>query len=138
MGKYERFDNYKELQQKPAARVHPIWGGIGCLLLVIIPIVAYAAADTFFDRVSGTGLELFGLTIIPRSGIMFREIFSFPIWGDAVFRISLFHFVFMVVFIVIGFLIFSLVYAIIYRFTGPPKYGPTDSPPLRRSKRKRR
>ena len=138
MSKYERYDKFQAMRQQPASQVHPIWRGIGCVMLILIPIVAYAAADTLFDRASISGLSLFGFIILPGSGILYRVFFSFPFWGDAILRISLFHLVFVVVFSVIGFLVFSLFYAIIYRFTGPPKYGPTDAPPPRRTRKRRR
>ena len=134
MTKYERFDKFSEMQQPPGSQIHPIWRGIGCVMFVLIPIVAYAAADTFFDNASG--LVLFGSTVFPSSGILFRIIFSFPLWGST-FRFSLFHLVFMILFSVMGFLIFSLVYAVVYRVTGPSMYGPLDAPPSRKTKKRR-
>ena len=136
MGKYDRFEKFSEMQQSADTGIHPIWRGIGCLMLILIPIVAFAAADTFFDNASD--LSLFGSTVFPNTGIMYRVFFSFDIWGDTTFRITLFHLVFTILFSVVGFLIFSFVYAIIYRVSGPPRYGPTDAPPPRRTKSRRR
>ncbi|MFC1996370.1 hypothetical protein ACFLXI_02020 [Chloroflexota bacterium] len=137
MGKYDRFDQYQEMKQSSSSQIHPIWAGIGCVLLILIPVMAFAAADTFFDTASGSGLSLYGSTILPGSGILYHVYFSFPLWGDTVLRFSLFHLVFVIFFSVVGFLVFSLVYAIVYRFTGPPKYGPTDAPPPRKIKKRR-
>ena len=136
MGKFDRYEKFQEMQQQPASQVHPIWRGIGCVMLILIPIVAYAAADTFFDNASN--ISVLGSTVFPRSGILYRVYFSFPLWENTLLRISPFHLVFMIVFSVLGYLVLSLVYAIVYRFTGPPKYGPTDSPPIRRSRKNRR
>jgi len=136
MGKFDRFEKFSEMQQQPSSGVHPIWRGIGCVMIILIPIVGYAAADTFFDNASD--LSLFGSTIFPNSGILYRIFFSFQLWGDTTLRFSLFHLVFTILFSVLGFMIFSMAYAIIYRLTGPPRYGPTDAPPPRRSKRRRR
>ena len=136
MGKFDRYDKFQEMQQQPASQVHPIWRGIGCVMLILIPILAYAAADTFFDNASN--ISVLGSTVFPRSGILYRVYFSFPLWENTLLRISPFHLVFMIVFSVLGYLVLSMVYAIVYRVTGPPKYGPTDSPPLRRPRKSRR
>jgi hypothetical protein len=136
MGKFDRFEQFQQSKSMPTRRVHPIWRGIGCVMLLLIPIVSYAAADTFFDNSSD--LMIFGSTVFPRQGNLYHVYYSIPLWGDSVLRISLFHLIFTLFFSVIGFMIFSLIYAIVYRFTGPPTYGPTDAPPVRRSRRKRR
>jgi len=136
MGKYDRFDKFAEMQQPVAKGIHPIWRGIGCLMLLIIPMIAFAAADTFFDQASD--LRIFGSTVFPNTGIMYRVFFSFEIFGDTTVRFTFFHLVFTILFCVVGYLIFSFIYAVVYRVSGPPQYGPTDSPPLRRSKPRRR
>jgi hypothetical protein len=136
MGKFERFDKYAQMQQPQNQGIHPIWRGIGCLMLILIPIVAYAAADTFYDNAAD--LSLFGSTVFPRTGILYRVFFSFGLFGDITLRFTFFHLIFVVIFSVVSFLIFSFIYTIVYRFTGPPQYGPTDSPPMRRRKSKQR
>ena len=78
MSKFERFDNFAQIQQPEDKGIHPIWRGIGCLLLILIPIIAFAAADTFYDNASD--LNLFGSTIFPRTGIMYRVFFSFTLF----------------------------------------------------------
>ncbi len=135
MGKFDRYDKYQEMQQQPASQVHPIWRGIGCVMLILIPIVAYAAADTFFDNASN--LRIFGSTVFPSSGILYHIYFSYPL-GDTLLRVAPFHLVFMIVFSILGYLVLSMVYTIVYQVTGPPKYGPTNSPPLRNPRKRRR
>jgi hypothetical protein len=125
MSKYERYDKPRIGTKKP--KMHPIWRGIGCLMLIIIPIMAYAAADIFLQAAPGLGL-------FPRSGDIYRNIdldfvvLPFSV-GEAVFTIF---------FAVFGFVIFSLVYAVVFRVAGPPTYGPTDAPPPKRTKKRRR
>jgi hypothetical protein len=135
MGKYERFDNFAQMQQPKNKGIHPIWRGIGCLMLILIPIIAFAAADTFYDNASN--LNLFGSTIFQRTGIIYRVFFSFELSDDITLRLTFFHLIFTVIFSVVGFLIISFIYTIIYRFSGPPQYGPTDAPPIRRKKTKK-
>ena len=136
MGKYDRFERYQDMQQPAASRIHPIWRGIGCMMLILIPIIAFAAADTFFENASD--LSLFGSAVFPSSGIMYRVFFSFEIFGGTSLRFTPFHLVFTILFSVIGFMVFSFAYAVVYRVSGPPRYGPTDAPPPRRTKSRRR
>jgi hypothetical protein len=138
MSKFDRYDNFQNLQKPAAKKVHPIWTGIGCLLLFLIPLVAYAAADVLFDTLQGSGVRIMNFMLIPSSGYLYRIFFSIPLGANTAVRITLFHFVFVVLFCVLGFLVFSFVYAVIYRVSGPPRYGPTDAPPPKRKPKKRR
>jgi len=44
--------------------------------------------------------------------------------------------IFFLGFLLIGYLIMVILYGIVFRMTGPPKYGPQDSPPIKKSPRK--
>ena len=44
--------------------------------------------------------------------------------------------VYWVVLMLVGFLLLVILYGIIYRLIGPPKYGPLDSPPLKKGSRR--
>lgn len=125
MSKYDRYDKPRISTKKQ--KMHPIWRGIGCLMLIIIPVMAYAAADIFLQAAPGLGL-------FPRSGDIYRNIDL----GFVVLPFSVGEVVFTIFFAVLGFVIFSLVYAVIFRVAGPPTYGPTDAPPPKRIKKRRR
>jgi hypothetical protein len=125
MSKYDRYQRTK-IKERPW-KVHPIWRGIGCLMLILIPIMAYAAASVFLEYAPGWG-------IFPRTSDIYGNIdldyFVLPFsLGEAIFTL---------IFMVMGFVIFSTVYAFVYRISGPPKYGPTDAPPPRRRRQRRR
>jgi hypothetical protein len=123
MGNYERYTPQKD--QGP--KVHPVWRGIGCLMMILIPVMAYAAADLFMQAAPGLGW-------FPHTS---------GIYGDLNLKyitlpVSMGTIIFTLFFTIFGFLLLSFAYAVIYRFTGPPRYGPTDSPPIRKKKKKRR
>lgn len=43
MSKYSA--SFRQLTQKPRPwEIHPVWSGIGCLLLILLPILSFAAA----------------------------------------------------------------------------------------------
>lgn len=97
--------------------VHPVWRGIGCLLLVLLPIISFAGAKMLVQANSRQRWiqmpgELMGSFIVPVIGRVF--------FADLALAVIL---------IVIGFAIITVVYAIIYRFIGIPRFGPLDSPP---------
>jgi len=123
MGNYERYTPPKDQGQK----VHPVWRGIGCLMMILIPVMAYAAADLLMQAAPGLGW-------FPRTS---------GIYGDLNLKyvtlpVSMGTIIFTLFFAVLGFLLLSFAYAMIYRFTGPPRYGPTDSPPLPKKRKRRR
>jgi hypothetical protein len=97
--------------------VHPVWRGIGCLLLILLPIISFAGAKLLVQANSRQRWiqipsELSGSFIAPVVGRIF--------YADLALAVIL---------IVIGFAIITVVYAIIYRIIGIPRFGPLDSPP---------
>jgi hypothetical protein len=43
MGKYSA--SFRQISQRPRPwEIHPVWSGIGCLLLILLPILSFAAA----------------------------------------------------------------------------------------------
>jgi hypothetical protein len=123
--KYDRYDKPK-IKTKDQ-KMHPIWRGIGCLMLILIPVMGYAAADVFLQAAPGWGL-------FPRSSDLYQNIDLQYI----ILPFSIGQVVFTIFFAVVGFLLFSLVYAFVFRVAGPPRYGPTDAPPPKRGKKRRR
>jgi hypothetical protein len=97
--------------------VHPVWRGIGCFLLILLPIIAFAGAKLLVQantrqRWLQVPNELYGS-------------FTLPVIG----RILFVDLAVTVLLIVIGFAVLTVLYAIIYRIIGIPRYGPLDSPP---------
>ena len=97
--------------------VHPVWRGIGCFLLILLPIVAFAGAKILVQTNSRQRwvqipTELTGAFTVPIIGRIF--------YADLALTVIL---------IVIGFAILTVAYSVIYRIIGIPRYGPLDSPP---------
>ncbi len=126
MGKFDRYEKVN-VNNEPTWKVHPIWRGIGCLMLVIIPIMAWAAAYEFM-RIAPN------LSWFPQSREMYRNIDL----DFIVLPFTLGQIIFAVLFMMLGFMIMSLAYAFVYRVAGPPKYGPTDAPPPRVKRKRKR
>ncbi len=120
MGKYYAQWRRPKVKERPW-KIHPIWRGIGCLMAVLIPLVAFVLADYGVDanlqqRWVPVPTELVGPTGFPflYAKITLAAILTIIIFGG-----------------------YTLIYMIIYSMLGPSRYGPLDVPPLRRKRRKR-
>jgi hypothetical protein len=121
----------KERQERPWV-IHPIWRGIGCALILLIPIMAWFGAIVFLQV----------NTFLPIS-YSFNQPITLPysqvhevdqiIAGFNHFTVSqhliVGQFFFTFIFMIIGFGILSLIYAIMFKAAGPSRYGPFDVPP---------
>ena len=111
---------------------HPIWRGIGCVMMILIPIVSYALA------VVTIGFALQAKWPLPYQ-LLGRPQFPLWMWSTPQLAVlirplagidNLYGNLFLtVVFMVILGGIFAFINAILYRFIGPPRYGPQDVPP---------
>ncbi len=112
--------------------VHAIWRGIGCLMILIVPVVSYILAEITVNEAVRGGwalpYQLMGSPVIPNL-----------LWTAAPGLAPLFAFVqeqnnlyavvgFAIVYIVILGAVISLGYSVVYRLVGPPRYGPLDVP----------
>jgi hypothetical protein len=122
--------SYKQAQSGKQPEIHPIWRGIGCLLIILIPLLSYGIGSIVSN--SGFLQNLFGVQLppeltapvnIPRIGVI-QNLY-----------LNLFL---AVVISVILFAILTVLYSVVYRVAGPPKYGPLDAPPVKRRGRPRK
>jgi hypothetical protein len=135
MGKYS---TYQVSKKERPWKIHPIWRGIGCAILVIVPILSYVGAVSFVranfeNRWIAVPSEIAGW-------INFAPIYQYVPFLRAFLaslgRIYYMDIIMTFMFMVIGFGLLTIVYSFLYNFTGVPRYGPTDSPPIRKSPRK--
>ncbi len=131
MGKYSsqvRKPSFREKDRSP----HAVWRGIGCLMMLLIPILSialgYETVKYGLEHEWPIPYQLLGTPILPDLFYKFyilRLIFL-PITGiENLYAYSAFAIGYT---IVIGGII-SVIYAVVYRLVGPPRYGPFDEPP---------
>ena len=114
--------------QQPAA----IWRGIGCILMLVVPlaswILAAASVQWAVDRGWPLPAQLLGYPVIPT--VLWANSGLAPILGPIQGQQNLYAIVavFLLYLILLGALI-SLVYAVVYRLVGPPLYAEIDAPP---------
>ena len=134
MGKYDRSSYRTPPPQRPW-RIHPIWRGIGCLWLLISPVLAYAVASMLVEYDMKTGFfpvpyELTRTVTIPLARFFPINNLNAPhLYANLLVSALL---------LLIGFGVVMVIYAIIYSMMGPSRLGPLDAPPIRRKTRKSR
>lgn len=140
MGKYT--ERRKEVHVEKDHTVDPVWRGIGCVLMIVIPMIAFSAAILMLNNESFRSIipeGLLGTPVLP--DFVFKttpEIQSLilPITG-----ISDLYAILLVGGILTLFVgtIVSFVYALVYRAIGPKTINPFDvaRPNVRAKKYKR-
>ncbi|PWH12981.1 MAG: hypothetical protein DDG60_11235 [Anaerolineae bacterium] len=126
---------YQTYQKKEFVRpytIHPAWRGIGCIMMVLVPIMAWAAAMVAIEIGLTQGwpfmYELRGTVRLP------EILYSLPLIKEIAGFISSIpnlraFLLFFVLFLIVFSGILSVIYAVIYRMFGPPRYTPLDAPP---------
>jgi hypothetical protein len=132
MGKYTF---YRNPPPKPRdLGVHPVMRGIGCIMMILVPIVAYGASLFVIDYGIRNGWpippEWLGRITIPAWLMQWGNLG--PLWSFLSAQNNLIAVVIftIVITIVIGGLM-SIIYGYLYALFGPPQYGPQDAPPIR-------
>lgn len=121
MGKYYAQWRRPPRKERPW-RVHPIWRGIGCILVILIPLFSFLLADSLVQ----TNLETRWVTV------------PFELTGPPAFPYLYAKLVMTVFVAVIIFAVYTLFYMIIYSMLGPSRYGPLDAKPVKKKARPRR
>jgi hypothetical protein len=124
-----RYSKYSEDTYQYQRPIHPVWRGIGCILFIILPVIAYAIAhemlsaglvQQYVDIPSG----MMQPYTVRGMGLTMRN-FQATLAVAAAVTVLLYSGMF-------------VVYAFLYRMVGPPRYGPMDvAPPKRRGKVKK-
>jgi hypothetical protein len=130
MGKYK--SGVRQPEPLPTGP-QPIWRGIGCLLIILVPILSYATADLTMPFFSDRGLVPRELLFTPQppSWLYFSptlvQTFRFLFGHHAILATLLLTLVYI---LLIGGVL-SVFYALMYRMAAPSRYGPMDAPPPR-------
>jgi len=131
MGRYDYSERRRAAAKKRGP--HPIWQGIGCLIIIILPIMSYALADATIQagikaRWTFLPYELLGAPQFPDFVWKYWQLarLARPIAQiDNLYANLVLTGIYAIIFGGLA----SLGYAIVYRQIGPPRYGPQDIPP---------
>lgn len=132
MGKYT---SVRKSAPPPRNReVHPLMRGIGCIMMVIVPILAYGTAVLLVNYGVGRGWPIppnwLGTPTFPPLLMRLQGLNTALTFLQAQNNLIA-NLVFAVAITVVIGGIMSVIYGYIYTLFGPPQYGPTDAPPER-------
>ncbi|OGO12551.1 MAG: hypothetical protein A2Y53_09000 [Chloroflexi bacterium RBG_16_47_49] len=123
---------YRREQEVRPWKINPIWRGIGCVLILLIPIMSWFAATLVLQSDQQI---IRSASLMKPISIRYIGILEVDQVIGAFNRYTVTHnlligqFYFTLILMVMGFGILSVMYAIMYRVAGPPRYGPFDVPP---------
>ena len=130
----------KKFNRKPQERrwrVNPVWRGIGCAMLILVPVMAWFGAILFLENNVWVNLPptleknvIFPKMNQPEADVVIGWL-NANLGGKGV---TYAQFLFWGAFIVLGFGVLAVLYGLVYRVVGPPRYGPLDAPPVKRNK----
>ncbi len=122
-------------------RPHPVWRGIGCILMILVPILSFGLAEITVQNAWAQQYipyQLLGNPVMPANWWklqFFNPLLGFIQAQDNLYGVAIFFIFYL---LVIGAFV-SVGNAYVYKTLGPPRYGPQDAPPpkmkVRRYKR---
>ncbi|MBI5935925.1 MAG: hypothetical protein HY867_19640 [Chloroflexi bacterium] len=131
MSKHRSF----EKQAKPRRKdPHPVWRGIGCLSMLIIPAISFGISTILVQMAPSMGVylppELLGRPVMPELLFKVPGLIGLLNWIQRQNNLyAILIITFAVVVVLAG--IIAVGYALAYRIMGPPRYTGYDAPPPR-------
>lgn len=130
MSKYSKFS--MDNQGGRPWKIHPIWRGIGLIILLLIPVMSYAGAVMLVEAniennwlpQANISAELMATRPIPLINQPVEHLYAVLMAA--------------VLLALLGFGVLVFFYSILYSTMGPPRYGPLDSPPIRSQRKKKK
>jgi hypothetical protein len=130
MGKY-RSSSVKAVKAK-TDQPHFLWRGIGCLMMLILPVISYAAGYETINFALNNGYAVpYQLLGTPRFPDIFYKSSGMMTLLSPIIGIQHFYaYLAMTVLYMIALAgVMSVIYAFTYRMIGPSRYSPLDAPP---------
>ena len=125
---------YRSYERKvPPSRnePHPIWRGIGCLIILIVPVLSFGISTILLQLAPSLGIqlpvELLGRPLMPDFMFQVPGLVRILTWIQS---LDNFYAILVGTFSITVILasLLALGYATIYRFIGPPRYSSLDAP----------
>ena len=126
-----KYQNYQKPSPTRLKEPHPIWRGIGCLTMLIVPAISIGISSTLVQMAPSFGLqipaELMGPPLMPSVLFQVPGLVGLLYWIQG--RNNLYAILLGALVVAVGMGgVIALVYAIIYRVVGPPRYSDVDVP----------
>ena len=136
MGRHTGSTTLKESSIRGAKETHPIWRGIGCVLILVIPAISIVISNLLVNfALANKAIKLkipYQLLGIPKMpDILYKSAGLKPLLPLLRIPNLYAYIVASIICILLISSVISLVYAVVYRMANPYRYGPLDEPPSR-------
>jgi hypothetical protein len=132
MGKYSSYSRPKPVPK--VREVHPVMRGIGCIMLVVVPILAYGASVLLVNYGASHGWPIppdwYGPPTFPPTLLKLQGLQTVVGLLQSQNNLEA-NLIFALAITIVIFGIMSVIYGYVYTLFGPPQYGPQDAPPIR-------
>ena len=129
MGKYAKYHRRSAGKRE----MNPLWRGIGCILIIVVPLLAYGMMLVFVPPIIATGkvpYQLLGYVRFPEWVFHYR-ILAVPASLIGSINNLWMNIITFFVMLLILTAVASLMYTAIYSFVGPARYSEMDAPPTK-------
>lgn len=124
--KYREYVNTRSTSRKELQRIHPIWRGVGFGLIVLIPVIAYAATDVLLRQ---------SWFPIPVDLLAQRGQFLYKLFPDPMVNIKIMLFIAIIFILYAVFMLFSFMMNSLFGVS--QRSDPYYVPPIQRRSRRR-
>jgi hypothetical protein len=126
---------YAKYQRKSPEKkgTNPIWRGIGCILIIVVPLLAYGLMLVFVPPIIATGkvpTQLLGPVHFPDWAFKLRITADIASYISSFNNLGINIISFLVILLILTG-IASLLYSMIYSLVGPAQYSELDAPPTK-------
>ncbi|RJP49383.1 MAG: hypothetical protein C4557_11390 [Anaerolineaceae bacterium] len=126
---------YRSYEKQPPARSkepHPVWRGIGCLIMLIVPALSLGISVILIQIAPSLGIQLpeglLGRPVMPELLFKVPGLVGILNWIQSLDNLYAILVGMLTITILLAGLI-ALIYAFIYRLVGPPRFSGIDAPP---------
>jgi hypothetical protein len=128
--KYREYRPNRGISREERRRIHPVWRGVGFVMMILIPVISYAAAEVLLD-LNGKN----NWFPVPSDLVARRGDFLYNLFPDPMIQIKL---IIMIALAVILFALFTWVsFLVIGTFGMTERNDPYYVAPVRRRRRRR-
>lgn len=118
---------YVSDKKERSAEPHPIWRGIGLIMIIVIPILSFAVADQLMIYFAENNILIIEQLVRPPVEV--------PLWGAVYNWPAMLIFTFIIAIILFG--IFALVNAVIYGASSEKTLQKLEAPPKQYKKKRK-
>jgi len=126
-----KYNKYERKTPQARYKIDPAWTGIGCLMILIVPIMSWAGSVELIKLARAQNWPILaGLSGYVRLPDIFYSLPYISIGANYISSIpdfSALALFFMLILLVLSGIL-SFAYALIYRVIGPPRYTALDAP----------